>query len=136
MGMFDTFELKEGNQFELLPGHYQTKDLDCSLHVFSIDENNIIHGEIGARGYGNDELNLINAGAYNTTLDKDGKLEIYGPCSGPDELYGEYYLEIVNSKIISIMVYDEPYYHIDSGIVPESGYGKAAKNRHLEHEIE
>lgn len=119
MGMFDYFHLEEGNQFKLLPGEYQTKDLDCALHTFTIDENNIIHGELGAKGYGDEELNLINSCAFireGNDVPNDW-LNIYGPCFGPDELCSEYFLRVVNSKVVEIKNYDDLYYNIETGVV-------------------
>lgn len=40
MGMFDSFYFEQDNQFKLLPGEYQTKELDCSLHKFTVDKLN------------------------------------------------------------------------------------------------
>lgn len=41
MGMFDCVRVEEGNCFGILPGHYQTKDLDDNFSDFVIDKNGV-----------------------------------------------------------------------------------------------
>lgn len=139
MGMYDSFILEKNNQFELIPGEYQTKSLDCALHIFTIDKDNVVRGEVGSVGYDTEYLDNINQGTYSNDI-KDNYngalgLDIYGPCGCHDELYSKYYLVIKDSKVISITDYNEPYYNIETGVITNKGWGKNAVDRRKMYEI-
>lgn len=137
MGMFDSFILEEGNQFCLYPGEYQTKDLDCALHTFKVDKGNTIHGNIGSPGYGLEYITDINLGEYTNGEDGSGLLEIYGPCWGPDELYGTYYLKVKDSKITEILFDGEVYYTPENGVDPKVRWGRnviESRNKNRRHD--
>ncbi len=45
MGMFDKVRVEEGNCFGILPGHYQTKDLDDIMAEFVIGKDGVFRME-------------------------------------------------------------------------------------------
>lgn len=115
MGMFDSFYFEQDNQFKLPAGEYQTKELDCSLHEFTADKDNLIHGEPGDSDYPLDELNAINDGTFTTkSIGFDH-----------DELFGCYEITIVNSRIVLIEFSGNVYYTKNFGVAHGYEYGNA-----------
>lgn len=121
MGMFDKVRVEEGNCFGILPGHYQTKDLDETLSDFVIgkdgvfrmdkaDDDNYIGSfadcgiEVLENRFNHADLEIY---AFYTDIEANKPADwiVYHPGDGRAEDRGEvrYRLRVVNNQVTEVI---------------------------------
>lgn len=101
MGMFDTFNVEQGNPLGLPAGSYQSKDLNCGLDIYKITNKNEIVIEYFSPDFRNWQQQVTRPKYKNAVMKGlNGVINIYGDVVlDSKEQWVEYDLHVTDGLI-------------------------------------